>query len=1339
MKFILQNACSRLKWAVAALLPAALLFASGGSAEGAVVPGDAEGAVNPVNQTVITIAIHGPSVLSVHENTAVGTFLATYNIVFSDSALAPRFEFTYSLEGGDSGKYRIDASSGELFTAAWLDFETDASDTMTIVASDGAIRVTLDVTVNVEDLNDSVSILWVSKANPVPGANQGNPGHALNDSYPDNFVSAEWANWGTVLRIDARRETPDPNCGTGLDCVRIGFRSDVHGIELEAMRRGERGIDYVTAVMLVEEGFTDEETVEITGANGEVWQVPVLAVNEDDYVSISYDRVWVSMEVENTPPEFSGMEFEQDMDSDWVEVELVFEITDADSGLPEPEDLPDTDGDEDYMPVVGLIHDSQCYGSRGSSESLNAAEGISLKSGAIDGTIYCDGMPGVYHIVDDRDFVDLGWDYRVETTIALEQGSTHYITFVACDKAGNCSVYDADDDSDALMLRIDALEGTEDSDCVVTLTGDITIDGEWDGACPSGREPESYGQSGDRYARYYTFTLGAASDVTITLTSSEDTYLYLLEGAGEDGPEILENDDIIPFQDLNSRIEATLQPGEYTIEATPYHSQMTGEFTLVVEGIGQPQSGETCSSGIAVPNPKDNAGLVSDCEALLSSRDALAGEAHLNWSADIPMEEWDGVSISGSAERVINIDLSLSGLTGAIPPELSALNLKGLFLSHNELTGLIPAELSHITYLEYLELDHNQLTGAIPQELTNLTWLRALYIADNQLSGCIPDALRDVQENDLAELGLPYCDESDVVSPPLPDACVSFIESFETRLEIIDDYWEEQCESVSRFDDYGEYYARYFTFDLLVEADVTITLESDKDAYLYLLEGDGERGAVLYEDDDSEGTNSRIRTTLQPGSYTVEATTYEIGVTGDFRFGVETEELDARPPVTCVEPLPEISSGSSFSIEFAMNDGLAVCESVNRPKDGDYYADYFALSLKFPAYVTITLESDEDGYLFLLEGDGVTGEVLYENDDSIGTNPVIQAMLQPGVYTIEATTYHEGIIGDYRLEVGVMSTAGELCLNGQAVHDPANNQALLSDCAVLLDAKYILEAEPQLNWSADLPMKEWEGVRLGGSPLRVAGLHISGRGLNGEVPDELDYLMGLQVLELTNNALTGRIPYLANLKNLELISLGYNNLSGEIPSDFDDLSALKFLNLHNNKLSGEIPPEIGNLENLLLLTLRRNRLNGGIPSDLGRLVSLEHLDVGHNRLTGDITSELRNLSKLRGLDLGGNRFTGEIPNWVGELSDLKYLALYENKFWGELPYNLTHLSKLVILLFYTNSGLCAPKDAAFQTWLQSVEVVHGVDCFGESEHDDRPFEGGVDLGGYLHRASAQTE
>ena len=1298
MKFVLLEVRSRsvrtimlLAFAVAVLLSELM-----GGAEGAVEQNDAEYGAGQNDQTSDAISVSGPSVLLVREGTSIGTHLVTYRAIVSPTVDLSEVNLVFSLEGTDSGKYRIDPKTGELFTDQWIDYETDAIDMFTVVVFGGVHSATLDVTVNIEDVEDSVSTLSVSKANPVPGVYQGNPEHALDDPRPDNFVETDWANWGTILRIVVRSESPDPDCGTGLDCVSIRLESDEAGNEqvLKAMRSGEQGIEYLAPVMLVESEADIGETVAVTGANGQVRHVHLLAVNEEDEVEIVFDNLRGSVDVENGPPEFTYFQPDHGSTFDDQDVDFYITVQDAESGLPEPEDLPDRDGDHDYTPVAALVHDSQCYNSSQDEDGFAAVENLRLR----DGAIYCFGQPEIHPIRDDRDFDEIDNGYDVETSIVLPEGETHYVTFVVCDRSGNCIAYDADEDSDIALVE---LTPEQYDPCLVTITDDSTIDGNWDGTCPSNREPEQYGGNGARFARYYSFALDAAADVSITLTSSdEDTYLYLLDGASKEGPDLYENDDIIPGSNLNSRIEQRLPLGEYTIEATTYYSQKTGEFTLEVSGISKPPEDVGCSSGIAVTDPDDNPGLVSDCEVLLAARDILAGSASLNWSADVGMESWEGVAIWGDPMRVITLSLheqrltgvippelgdldrlqellldgnELSGeiplelamlgnlgylwlednrLTGAIPPELSRLNLKGLFLSHNQLTGSIPAELSQITNLASLELDDNQLTGEIPQELANLTWLYSLYLAGNDLSGCIPDALHDVQENDLGDLGLPFCGTTDVM--PLPSAlCFVDMGDFESRLEVIDGFWEEQCGSWIR-PDAGGYYAHFFTFDLNVDADVTITLESDEDAYLYLLEGEAESGTVLYEDDDTDGTDSRIRTTLQPGRYIVEATTYDIGATGDFRISVETDELNGRPPITCVEPTPRVLSGQTFGLTY-YSEGR--CRSMNRPDDGDYYADYFRVPLKFPARVTVALESDEDGYLFLLDGEGVTGEVLHENDDTVGTNPLIVADLQPGVYTIEATTYEQGVTGKFRLEIKVISNAGEQCLYGRAVHDPDTNQALFNDCVVLLEAKNILEAEPPLNWSADVPMEEWEGVTLGGSPQRVTGLHFKDRGLKGEIAAELDYLWGLEELDLTGNLLTGGMPHLGNSRSLEFLNLGANRLSGEINRGWSMPSELEVLYLYNNKLSGEIPSQLGDLENLAALGLDGNGLSGEIPPELGKLSNLDKMHLSDNRLVGDIPDELGDIPNLNGLFLSGNDLSGCIPEGLRDLEENDFEAL----------------------------------------------------------------------------------
>ena len=111
-------------------------------------------------------------------------------------------------------------------------------------------------------------------------------------------------------------------------------------------------------------------------------------------------------------------------------------------------------------------------------------------------------------------------------------------------------------------------------------------------------------------------------------------------------------------------------------------------------------------------------------------------------------------------------------MTGEIPPELGRLsNLRHLWLADNQLTGEIPPELGGLSNLTELSLSDNQLTGEIPPELGGLSNLQELYLGGNLLTGCVPAGLRDVPNNDIVSLGLPFCSEHPCVSGgAVPDA-----------------------------------------------------------------------------------------------------------------------------------------------------------------------------------------------------------------------------------------------------------------------------------------------------------------------------------------------------------------------------------------------------------------------------------------------------------------------------------------------------------------------------------------------------------------------------------------
>lgn len=251
------------------------------------------------------------------------------------------------------------------------------------------------------------------------------------------------------------------------------------------------------------------------------------------------------------------------------------------------------------------------------------------------------------------------------------------------------------------------------------------------------------------------------------------------------------------------------------------------------------------------------------------------------------------------------------------------------------------------------------------------------------------------------------------------------------------------------------------------------------------------------------------------------------------------------------------------------------------------------------------------------------------------------------------------------------------CRAGTLVPTPEVNRGLVEDCVVLLAVWADSVQDWLLNWSAERPISEWDGVKLRGSPIRVREIDLAGRDLPGTIPPALGQLTELRILNLSKNLLVGTIPpELGSLPHLKELRLGQNTLSGEIPVALGRLPALKHLSLFGNSLTGHIPIELTQLASLSHLSLAGNRLSGRIPSELGQLAYLAYLGLGVNRLNGPIPAELGQLSYLTFLDLGGNELTGQIPPELGSLDRLQALSLSHNKLTGAVPAELGQLKHL---------------------------------------------------------------
>ncbi|KAM0866822.1 hypothetical protein ACQ4PT_042394 [Festuca glaucescens] len=169
--------------------------------------------------------------------------------------------------------------------------------------------------------------------------------------------------------------------------------------------------------------------------------------------------------------------------------------------------------------------------------------------------------------------------------------------------------------------------------------------------------------------------------------------------------------------------------------------------------------------------------------------------------------------------------------------------------------------------------------------------------------------------------------------------------------------------------------------------------------------------------------------------------------------------------------------------------------------------------------------------------------------------------------------------------------------------------------------------ERKLGWNTSTPACRWVGVTCDAAGSTVVALRLPGIGLLGAIPP----------------ATIGRLP------NLQVLSLRSNRITGSIPDDLLQLSALRAVFLQNNALSGAIPAGVGRLGALERLVLAHNNLSGPIPFALNNLTSLRSLRLEGNRLSGKIPSI--SIPGLAAFNVSDNALNGSIPQSLAKFPE----------------------------------------------------------------------------------------
>ncbi|KAG6787843.1 hypothetical protein POTOM_003888 [Populus tomentosa] len=153
------------------------------------------------------------------------------------------------------------------------------------------------------------------------------------------------------------------------------------------------------------------------------------------------------------------------------------------------------------------------------------------------------------------------------------------------------------------------------------------------------------------------------------------------------------------------------------------------------------------SSAFAVSGSRHhrNHSLLADEAALLAFKKTIVFDPEsklAGWTEGGDVCSFTGVRCDKHRHSVVQLNLSRSGLTGALSPVISNLSgLRYLILDENHFYGIIPPEFSSLRHLHSLRLDSNNLHGSFPGFLGALPNLTVLTLTENHLMGTLPPSL----------------------------------------------------------------------------------------------------------------------------------------------------------------------------------------------------------------------------------------------------------------------------------------------------------------------------------------------------------------------------------------------------------------------------------------------------------------------------------------------------------------------------------------------------------------------------------------------------------------------